>query len=154
MGITMGIAILLTFLTASLGLRLSVLIVGIVVVVGMTVSIIIGNRYAKSMVRILRFEYEEIERDFRLLFKDNHIQFHQRTEEDGYRYDFRGHRLSMTIEDYQIPDSGEGQTTWFLPAPQVTLSELNPKNQAFAERLAGLIDEMAIQLADDRNKDR
>ena len=154
MGITLGIALLLAFLTSLLGLgRPGILVVGIVAVVGMMVSITIGNRYARSMVRILKFEYEEIERDFRILFKDNHIQFHRKTEEDVYRYNFLGHRLSMTIEPYQILNPvEEGQTTWFLAATQVTLSELNTKNQAFAEKLADLIDEMAEQLANKRNQ--
>lgn len=153
-GITLGIALLLAFLTSLLGLgRLSVIIVGIVAIVGMTVSITMGNRYARSMVRILKFDYEEIERDFRILLKDNYIQFNRKTIEDVYRYDFPGHRLSMTVEHYQILNTGkEEQKTWFLPATQVTLSELNSKNQAFAERLADLIDEMASQLANKRNK--
>lgn len=154
MGITLGIATLLAFLASLLGLgRQGILIVVLIVVVGMTVSITIGNRYARSMVRILKFEHEEIERDFRVLFKDNHIQFHRRTEEVGYRYNFYGHRLSMTIEPYQLVSTGEeGQMTWFLPATRVTLGELNTKNQAFAGSLADLIDEMADQLEKDRNK--
>lgn len=149
MGITLGIALFLAFLNSLLGLgRPGILIVGIIVVVGITVSIAIGNRYAKSMVRILKFDYKEIERDFRLLFKENHIQYHRKTEEEVYRYNLLGHRLSLTLEQYQILNTGvKGQKTWSLPATQVTLSELNTKNQAFAERLADLIDEMADRLA-------
>lgn len=150
--ITLGVALFLAFLTSLLGLgRLSVPIVGVVLLVGMSASVIIGSRYGRTMVRILKFEPEEIERDFRLLFKDNFIQFHRREEEEGYRYDLLGHGLSMTIEPYEIASTGEeGRPTWFLPGTRVTLSELNTRNQAFAEKLAGLIDEMAVRLAEKR----
>jgi hypothetical protein len=129
-GITLGIALFLAFLTSLLGLgRLSVPIVGVVVLVGMTASVIIGSRYARAMVRILKFDCEEIERDFRLLFKDNFIQFHRRDEEEGYRYDLLGHGLTMTVEPYQIVSGGaEGRPTWFVPATRVTLSGLTTQN--------------------------
>ncbi|MBE2222967.1 MAG: hypothetical protein IAF02_15590 [Anaerolineae bacterium] len=102
-----------------------------------TLAFILKNRFANSMVRILKFDYEEIERDFRIVFKNKNISFKRISEEDAYRYEFPWHKLSMTVEPYWLsPDSKK-------PATKVTLFELTTKNKAFAEMLAKSIDEMA-----------
>lgn len=100
------------------------------------------NRYANSLVRVLKFDYEEIERDFRMVFKDKHIRFYRKLEEDAYRYEFPGYGLMMTVQphwvikDLNVP-----------PVTKVTLHELTAKNKAFAKLLAESIDEMADQRA-------
>lgn len=111
---------------------------------GIVLAFVLLRRYANSMIRVLKFDYEDIERDFRLLFKDNNIPFNRKNEEEAFRYNFPGQNLSMTIQPYQLLNLGvEDQKALILPATKITLGELNAENQAFAEKLAGLIDEMA-----------
>ena len=142
------ISILLIILLLSLGFGIEVAgVFFIVVFVIMRVSLafIFKNRYANSMVRILKFDYEEIERDFRIVFKNKNIRFYRRSEEDAYRYEFPGHSLSMTVQPYWLsPDSEQ-------PVTKVTLYELTAKNEAFAEMLADSIDEMADRRANNES---
>jgi hypothetical protein len=112
-----------------------------------SLAFILKNRFANSMVRILKFDYEELERDFRIVFKNKYIRFYRRSEEDAYRYEFPGHRLSMTVQPYWLFSDMNPQ-----PATLVTLRLLNAKNKAFAEMLADSIDEMADQRANGRKK--
>lgn len=143
LSITVGLAILLALLTSMLRLvERSELIAVLVLVVGSAISIIVSDRYAKSKVRTLKYEYEEIERDFRFLFKAKHIPFNRRREECGYRYDFPGHGLNMTIEHYEVPDVHLQIMQSFT---QVKLNEIDDENQAMADRLAMAIDEMVNQ---------
>jgi hypothetical protein len=106
-----------------------------------SLAFIFKNRFANSMVRILKFDYEEIERDFRIVFKNKNIRFYRRSEEDAYRYEFPGHSLSMTAQPYWLSPDRE------QPATRLTLYVLNAKNEAFAEMLADSIDEMADRRA-------
>ncbi len=107
------------------------------------------DRFANSMVRILKFNYEELERDFRMVFTDKHIRFNQKPEEDAYRYEFPDHSLSMIVQPHWIIKSFT-----MPPITKVTLRDLTAKNEAFAEMLAESIDEMARQcLATKLNKD-
>ena len=107
-------------------------------VMRVSLAFLLKNRFANSMVRILKFDYEELERDFRILFKNKYIRFQRKSEEDAYFYDFPGRHLSMTVQPY-----------WFSsdinqpPATKVVLRILNAKNKEFAEMLASSIDEMA-----------
>jgi hypothetical protein len=99
------------------------------------------NRYANMMVRTLKFDPEEIEYDLRKVFKNNHIRFYRKSEDDGYGFDFPGRNLSMTVQPKWLShDSNK-------PVARVTLQVLNAKNKAFAEKLAESIDEMANQRA-------
>ncbi len=138
------ISILLIILLVLLGFRIEVAGVFFIVVFAITrvsLAFIFKNRYANSMVRILKFDYEEIERDFRIVFKNKNIRFHRRSEEDAYCYEFPGHSLSMTAQPYWLSPDGKRQVT------KVTLHELTAKNEAFAEMLADSIDEMADRRA-------
>ncbi|MCB8986047.1 MAG: hypothetical protein H6659_19615 [Ardenticatenaceae bacterium] len=108
-------------------------------------AFILKNRFANSMVRILKFNYEDLERDFRTVFKNKYVRFYRKSEEDAYRYEFPGHNLKMAVQPYWR--SGDMQ-----PATLVTLYVLNAKNEAFAEMLAESIDEMMEQRAHDREK--
>ena len=134
------ISILLIILLLLLGFRIEVASVFFIVVFAImriSLAFIFKNRFANSMVRILNFNYEEIERDFRIVFKNKNIRFYRRSEEDAYRYEFPGHNLSMTAQPYWLSPDGE------KPVTKVTLHELTTKNEAFAEMLADSIDEMA-----------
>lgn len=148
LGVTFCAAILLALLASLQGEGQGVEMVGMAVaVLGIWLSLAVGKRYAKSMIRVLKFDYEEIERDFRLLFKENNIRFSRKMEASIYRYDFFGHSLSMTVEPYGLMNLGLGDgKSMILPATQITLGKLDAKNQAFADKLANLIDEMANQL--------
>ena len=146
--VSAAISILLIILLLSFGFGIEVAGVFFILVFGImrvSLAFIFKNRYANSMVRILKFDYEEIERDFRIVFKNKNIRFYRRSEEDAYRYEFPGHRLSMTIPPYWLsPDSER-------PFTKVTLYELTAKNEAFAEMLAGSIDEMADRRANNES---
>ena len=142
------ISILLIILLLLLGFEVEVASVFFIVVFAImriSLAFIFKNRFANSMVRILKFDYEEIERDFRIVFKNKNIRFYRRSEEDAYRYEFPGHNLSMTAKPYWLsPDSER-------PATKVTLYELTAKNEAFAEMLADSIDEMADRRANNES---
>lgn len=146
--VSAAISILLIIFLLSLGFGIEVAGVFFLVIFAImrvSLAFIFENRYVNSMVRILKFDYEEIERDFRIVFKNNNIRFYRRSEEDAYRYEFPGHHLSMTIQPYWIsPDSER-------PFTKATLYKLNAKNKAFAEMVADSIDEMAHRLASAEN---
>lgn len=149
-GVSAVISILLIILLLSLGFGVEVAGVFFLVVFAImrvSLAFIFKNRYANSMVRILKFDYEEIERDFRIMFKNKNIRFYRRSEEDAYRYEFPGRRLSMTVQPYWMSIDMNQQ-----PVTKVTLLELNAKNEEFAEMLAESIDEMADQRANGREK--
>lgn len=104
-------------------------------IIRISLAFIFKDRYGNAMVRILKFDYEEIERDFRIVFKNQNIRFYRKFEEDGYCYEFPGHNLTMTAKPYWL--SGD-----IPPCTKVTLYAVNAKNEAFAEILATSIDEM------------
>ena len=137
------LSILLLILLLSLGFGIEVagiLFICVFFIARISLAFILKNRFANSMVRILKFDYEEIERDFRMMFDKKYIRFYRKSEEDAYRYEFPGHSLSMTIRPYWLSMDMK------QPATLVTLYELTAKNEEFAEMLAESIDEMANQL--------
>ena len=139
---SVAISLLLSMLFLSFGLKeISPLFVALFIIAEVTLAFTLKNRYANSMVRVLKLDYEKIERDFRMVFKDKHIRFYRKFEEDSYCYEFPGHSLSMTVQPYWVP----GNETALQSATKLTLQMLNAKNAAFAEMLAESIDDMANQ---------
>lgn len=114
---------------------------------GLSLAFFLLRHRANAMVRVIKFDYMEVERDFRILFKENNIQFNRKTKEDGFQYDFFGHKgLSMTLELYELLNlEGNGPQRVLQPATKITLAKLNDTNQTFVERLTNLIDEMMNQ---------
>ncbi len=135
------ISILFMILLLLLGFRIEmagIFFIVVFVITRLLLAFAFKNRYGNSMVRILKFDYEDIERDFRILFKDKNIRFYRKSKDDAYYYEFPGHSLSMTAQPYWLSgDKG--------PVTKVTLYELTAQNEAFAEMLAESIDEMANQ---------
>jgi hypothetical protein len=130
-GISAVISILLIILLLFLGFGIEVagaLFIAVFLITRISLAFIFKNRYANSMVRILKFDYKELERDFRTVFKNKYIRFYRRSEEDAYRYEFPGHSLSMTAQPYWLSSDMDRQ-----PVTKVTLRVLNAKNEAFAE---------------------
>jgi hypothetical protein len=117
-------------------------------IAGFVLAFLILKHQANSMIRVLKFGYQEIERDFRILFKNNNIHFNRKTEEEAYHYNFPGQsNLGMTIQPYALMNLGVGdQKEMILSATKITLGDLDTENKAFAEKLADLIDEMAKNL--------
>lgn len=145
-GISAVISSLLIILLLSLGYRIQVAGVFFILVFAILrilLAYIFNNRYANSMVRLLKFDYEEIERDFRFVFKNKFLRYKHITEEEAYSYEFPWRKLTMTVQPYWR--SGDME-----PVTKVTLHKLTAKNEAFAEMLAEAIDEMALQLANKR----
>ena len=144
-GVSAAISLLLIILLLVLGFGIEVagvFFLLIFAIMRVSLAFIFKNHYANSMVRILKFDYEDyekIERDFRIMFKDKHIRFQRKSDEDSYRYEFPGRSLSMTVQPYWL--SGDKK-----PVTKVTLYELTEKNEVFAEMLAESIDEMANKL--------
>lgn len=150
-GISTVISILLIILLLLLGFGIEVTGVFFIVVffiVRVSLAFIFKNRYANSMVRILKFDYEEIERDFRIVFKEKNIRFYRNSEDDAYRYEFPGHSLSMTVQPYWL------SIDMNKPVTKVTLHVLTAQNKAFAEMLAESIDDMAAQLTVGKKPDK
>lgn len=148
-GISAVISILLIILLWSLGFGIKVagvFFIVVFVILRISLAFLFKNRFANSMVRILKFHFEEIEHDFRLVFKEKNIRFYRNSEEDAYRYEFPGHSLSMIVQPYWLSMDMK------QPVTKVTLYELTAKNEAFAEMLAESIDEMAYQRANGRKK--
>lgn len=144
------ISILLIILLSSFGFGIeaaSIAFIVIFVITRVLLAFIFNNRYANSMVRVLKFDYKEIERDFRMVFKEKNIRFYRKFEEDAYCYEFPGRNLSMIVQPYWLSSDMSLQ-----PVTKVTLRILNAKNKAFAEMLADSIDEMADQQTNSREK--
>ena len=144
------ISTLLIILLLSLGFSIEVagiFFILVFVIMRVSLAFIFKNRYGNLMVRILKFDYEEIERDFRILFKNKNIRFYRKSEEDTYCYEFPGRSLNMTVQPYWLSYDMNRQ-----PVTKVTLHELSAKNEEFAEMLAESIDEMADQRANGRKK--
>lgn len=151
--ISIVISGLLGLLFVSLGFEKGGVVSLLVASLGFILTLILSNRKPKTMVRILELDSEENERDFRILFKENYIQFVRKKEDDAYRYEFPGRGLSMTIQPYTIHNYNYfiDRQVMKQPTIEVTLGELNAKNKEFAESLAESIDEMANNLANSRN---
>lgn len=142
-GVSAVFSILLIIILLSLGFGIEVAgiyFIFVFVMMRISLAFIFKNRFGNSMVRVLKFDYKEIERDFRMVFKDKNISFKRTTEEDAYCYDFPWQRLSMIVQPHWLSYDSK------KPATKVTLRVLNAKNKAFAEMLAEAIDEMANQL--------
>jgi len=142
------ISILLLILLLSLGLGIEAagaLFVVAFFLLRVSLAFIYKNHFANSMVRILKFDYKEIERDFRIVFKNKYIRFYRKSTEDAYCYEFPGHNLSMIVRPYWLAD-------YMQPATLVTLQELNAKNEAFAEMLAEAINEVIDQRVNSQEK--
>ena len=134
---TISILLIILMLLLGFGIEMAgIFFILVFAILRISLAFIFKNRYANSMVRILKFDYEEIERDFRILFKNKNIRFYRKFEEDAYCYEFPGYNLTMTAKPYWLSSD--------LPScSKVTLSVINAKNEAFAEMLANSIDEMA-----------
>ena len=105
-----------------------------------TLAFVFKNRFGNSLIRVLKFDFEELERDFRFVFKEQSIRFLRTMEEETYFYEFPGHNLTMTVEPFWVSAD-------MKPATKVTLHLLNQQNQAFAFKLAEAIDAMAERRA-------
>lgn len=147
-GISAVITLLLVILLVSLGLigmeTGGILFLIVFMVMRLLLAFIFKNRYANSMVRVLKFDYEELERDFRIVFKNNNIRFNRKLEEESYHYEFPGHRLRMNVEPYWLSMDNQQAATF------VTLRILTAKNEAFADMLAEAIDDMVAQRTNSR----
>lgn len=142
------ISTLLIIISLSLGVgaeAAGVLFIVIFVIMRVTLAFFLKNRFSNSMVRILKFNYEDLERDFRIMFKNKYIRFRRKSEDETYCYEFPGHSLSMIVQPYWIDMNRK-------PVTKVTLRVLNAKNKAFAEMLADSIDKMADQRTSGQRK--
>jgi hypothetical protein len=149
-GAAAAISIVLIMILLLLGFRIEmagIIFIVVFVITRLALAFLLNNRYANSMVRILKFDYEELERDFRIVFKNNNIRFFRKSEDDAYSYEFPGRNLNMTVQPHWLSfDMNQQAVT------KVTLLVLNAKNTAFAEMLAGAIDEMADRRAAGREE--
>ena len=146
------ISLLLIIILVSLGFEIEtagVFFILVFVLLRVLLAFIFKNRFANSMVRILKMDYEEIERDFRMLFKNKSIRFYRKLGDDAYSYEFPGRNLNMTVQPHWLSIDMNQR-----PATKVTLRLLNEKNKEFAEMLANSIDQMVDQQANGSVKTR
>ncbi|MFK7805254.1 MAG: hypothetical protein AB8G95_26720 [Anaerolineae bacterium] len=142
-GVSLAISILV--ITLMLLLDFSIEVVGIFFILifallRISLAYIFKDRYGNTMVRVLKYDYEELERPFRMIFKDKNIRFYRNTEDDAYSYDFPGHSLTMTVQPHWVQLEQGAK-----PHAKVTLHELSAKNEKFADMLSKAIDEIANQ---------
>jgi hypothetical protein len=137
------ISVLLISILLALGFTIEmagVFFILVFVLLRVSLAFIFKNRYGNSLVRVLKYEYEELEHDFRMVFKHKNVRFYRQTEEDAYIYEFPGRNgLTMTVQPHFLSYDRE------QPATKLTLQLLNAKNTAFAETLAEAIDEIVDQ---------
>ena len=138
--ITIIVCSVMRTLLLSLG-GMGLLITILVLIVGLTLTGILRNRYANSMERVLLFNYEEVESAVRVVFKDKNIRFSRNTEEELYIFKFSWPNLTLTIERHTFLDIHMAPQ----PATKVTLHGVNAKNQGISEMLAKYIDEVDNQ---------
>ena len=139
--ITVSVSILLTGLLLLVGMAWMSQWLGIVVVVaGLVATHRRMRKNAETMTRVLRQDYEEIERDFRMIFKDHNIRYYRRMDEDAYAYEFPGRSLTMRVEPYVFHNLLLSRTGNPNPAACIHLRKVNSQNAQFAEFLAETID--------------
>lgn len=149
-GVSAIISLLVIILMVSLGFGIGVAGVFFILVFAIlrvSLAYAFKNRYGNSMVRVLHVDYEKSERDFRLMFKDKHIRFFRKSEDEAYRYEFPGYRLTMTVQPHWLYKELTAP-----PVAKVTLHEVTAKNEAFAQKLANSIDEMVELRSNGREK--
>lgn len=144
-GASLAISMLLLILLLALGMGIAEaggVIFVVFILLRVALAFLFNNRYANVMVRVLKFDYEEIERDFRMVFKNKSIRYYRKSEDDAYCYEFPGRNLSMTVQPHWLSFESHRQ-----PVTKVTLRVVNAQNRAFAEMLAAAIDEMTVRRA-------
>lgn len=142
LALTGAVLVVVTTLLLSNGLAwMSQWLGNLVVIVGLLLTYRRMKLNAEMMTRILRNDYEEIERDFRVIFKENHIRYYRRVEEDSYYYEFPGRSLTMRVEPYIFHNLLFVKQQNPQPAASIRLSDVTTKNVEFANFLADSIDE-------------
>lgn len=139
-GVSVVLATLLFAILMLVGWRAEVAGISFLVVflvLRVALAYLLNNRFANSMVRVLKFDPAEAERDFRFVLKDLFVRYYHKPDEEGYRYVIPGHQLTMAVHPYWLSYESD------KPVTKVTLQVVNTKNRAFAAKLAAAIDEMS-----------
>lgn len=101
---------------------------------------------AKSLVRVLKVDYRQLENDIRKTLKNNHLAFTRtiNDEESSVVYTFKGRdNLSMTVEKYHLFNLGtDDSASVTLTAAKITLEQISSETQLTADRIVKLIDGM------------
>ncbi len=107
------------------------------------------KRKTNTMVRVIKLNTQNIERDIRLLLKEHNIQFNRKQEEEAYHYHILTHDLKLTLQPYDLLNLNvTHRKNVMVPASKLTLGELDADNESYALKLADLIDGLAIELVD------
>ncbi|MEM7032779.1 MAG: hypothetical protein AAF629_24730 [Chloroflexota bacterium] len=144
--VVIKILVLLSLLEKNWLTLIATLLLATVVVI---LTLRFSKSYAKSMIRILRFDSEDTEWAVRNVFKGKNISFnlkieqHWQTREPLYIFKFPSPGLTLTIEPYESFDLQNEP----ISATKVALDGLNERNKALATMLADAIDEMVNQQA-------
>jgi hypothetical protein len=116
--------------------------IALIWIVGVKLTFILNDHFAKSMVRTIRLDYDLALWEVQRAFRNNNIWFSAQIEEDVIRFKFREPFMILTIEPY-VFNFMVDQETETNQGSKVTLHRLNTKNKAFAVILTEAIDEMA-----------
>lgn len=145
---TLAFSILVGFVLSYFGEgKIGEIFGGIILVVGIGVTFVLMNRNPNKMLRVLRVDVESAEWNLRKLLKDNSIRFFRRVVDDGnYQYELPGYNLTMIVKPYFWHNLNFDPQRNMQPATLLMLGDLNGENQIYAEKLAGMIDELDTRL--------
>ena len=128
--------------------QMGAIAVGVYVVLRFLLGFVLNALFANVVVGVLKFDHQELDADFRLLFEHQSILYAHKAGKNDYRYEFPGYDLTMMVQPYRLPTSSRKQQT----VTKVTFHELNGRNRAFVDKLTGAIDGMVKQLNNDTGK--
>ncbi|MEM7116662.1 MAG: hypothetical protein AAF614_29780 [Chloroflexota bacterium] len=125
--------------------RMALIVSAIIAILGIGLAFLLVKWRPNAMVRILRFNHQTVEQNFRDLFANNSIEFQLKKNDGTYCYEFPRQSLKMSTQPYALHNFEFDHKRTKQPATKVMLENLRADNQDFARRLADLIDNMAKQ---------
>ena len=107
-------------------------------------AVVFNRLFVDSVIGSVRLDYNDIEWQFRKLFKDDAILFHKRTENNAHNFEFPDHKLRVSLHD-RSTTRGEKRR----PIAQIKFHQVTSQNRPFVDTLTNAIDEMADQPAEE-----
>ena len=134
--ITLSITGFLRFLnlpsTQEIGLMILALIIGL------TLTYILKNRYPDTMVQRLRYDFEAAVKNVQKVLSEKNIRFYRQDEDEVVRFKVLG--LTMTLIPYEVE-----KLTHVEPNAKytlVTLEEVTTKNAGLTTMVTGALDKL------------
>lgn len=90
------------------------------------------------MIGKVKIDYQEFDRELRLLLEAKSAHFYRESGDNGYSYQFPNDDLTMTVQPYDVKLNKKTSSA----ATLVFFDLLHANNQAFAQTLTEAIDKM------------